>query len=68
MLLGHHAAVMVTPGDVESLVDGLKALVEDPARRERLGRAARQLVLDRHTWQAHTARIIDSLRLRLAVV
>ena len=60
------AAVMVTPGDVDALVAGLTTLVEDPARREALGRAARQLVLDRHTWRAHTARIIDGLRRRLA--
>jgi glycosyltransferase involved in cell wall biosynthesis len=60
------AAVMVTPGHVESLVAGLMMLVEDPGRREALGRAARQLVLDRYTWRAHTARIIDSLRGRLA--
>jgi glycosyltransferase involved in cell wall biosynthesis len=65
---GEHgrAAVMVAPGDVDSLVAGLTTLVEDPARGEALGRAARHLVLERHTWRAHTARIIDGLRRRLA--
>jgi glycosyltransferase involved in cell wall biosynthesis len=60
------AAVMVAPGDVDSLAAGLAALVENPALRESLGRMARQLVLERHTWRAHTARIIDALRRRLA--
>jgi len=60
------AAVMVTPGDVDSLAGGLTTLIEDPARREALGREARQLVLDRHSWRAHTARIVARLRERLA--
>jgi glycosyltransferase involved in cell wall biosynthesis len=59
------AAVMVAPGDVDALAGGLAALVDDPARREALGRISRQLVLDRHTWRAHTRRIIDALRQRL---
>jgi glycosyltransferase involved in cell wall biosynthesis len=58
--------VMVAPGDVDSLVSGLAALVDDPARRDALGRAARQLVLERHSWRAHTARIIEALHQRLA--
>ena len=60
------AAVMVTPGDVDALATGLAALVDDPLRREALGRAARALALERHTWRAHTARIVDALRRRLA--
>jgi glycosyltransferase involved in cell wall biosynthesis len=59
------AALMVTPGDVDSLVAGLTTLMEDPARGETLGREARRMVLDRHTWRSHTARIVDALRERL---
>jgi glycosyltransferase involved in cell wall biosynthesis len=60
------AAVMVTPGDVDGLATGLAALIDDAARREALGRTARALVLERHTWRAHTERIFDALRRRLA--
>ena len=59
------AAVMAVPGDPDSLVRGLAALIDDPARRAALGREARRLVLERHTWHAHTARIIARLRQRL---
>jgi glycosyltransferase involved in cell wall biosynthesis len=55
------AAVMVTPGDADSLVDGIAALIDDPARAQALGREARRLALLRHTWHAHTARIIERL-------
>ena len=61
-------AVMVAPGDVDALAGGLAALVDDPFRREALGRAARQLAIERHTWRAHTARIVEALRRRLAAV
>jgi glycosyltransferase involved in cell wall biosynthesis len=65
---GEHvrAAVMVTPGDVDALVAGLTALIEEPARRAALGREARRRVLERHTWRAHTARIVGRLRERLS--
>jgi glycosyltransferase involved in cell wall biosynthesis len=60
------AAVMVHPGDVESLVGGLMALIEDPDRRQALGEVARHMAVERHSWRAHTARIVDRLRERLA--
>ena len=59
------AAVMVTPGDPDSLVGGLAALIDDPSRGRALALEARRLVLLRHTWRAHTARIIERLTERL---
>lgn len=59
-------AWLVQPGDPEALADGLQALVEDSERRDRLGRAAREDAVQRHTWLAHTKYIIDALERRLA--
>ena len=56
------SAWMVTPGDSKSLKNGLKTLIEDPAKRERLGRTARQEVLRHHTWSSHTQKILDRLQ------
>jgi len=56
------AAKMVVPGDVDSLANGLRALVEDPETRAALGAEARRLAVQRHTWRAHTERIVDALR------
>jgi glycosyltransferase involved in cell wall biosynthesis len=59
------AAVMVTPGDADALAAGLRALVHDPERRAALGREARRLAVERHSWRSHAARIVDALRARL---
>jgi glycosyltransferase involved in cell wall biosynthesis len=55
------AGQMVEPGSVDSLVRGLAALVDDPARRAALGAEARRLAVERHTWREHTARIVRAL-------
>jgi glycosyltransferase involved in cell wall biosynthesis len=49
---------LVTPGDVDELHDRIATLLGDPARAERLGRAARELVVDRFTWKACAQRCL----------
>jgi len=55
-------AWLVKPGEVESLAEGLRVLLEDPARRLRLGEAARKEVTEKYTWKEHTRRIIEKLK------
>jgi len=57
-------AWMVEPGDSQSLTAGLKKLVDDSALRERLGAAAREVAVARHTWKEHTRRIVEKLKER----
>lgn len=45
-------AVQVTPGDVEELTAAIAALLDDPERRARMGRAGRQRVLQKFSWHA----------------
>ena len=51
----------VKPGDVHELSNGIRALIEDPSLRQRLGQAARQRVLKDYTWAKHTSRIVHKL-------
>jgi glycosyltransferase involved in cell wall biosynthesis len=55
-------AWLVRPGDPEDLAHGIDTLVTDAPRRARLGAAARQAAVARHTWREHTRRTIDRLR------
>lgn len=57
-------AWMVKPGDADALVEGLAVLIDDSARRTRLGDAARREVLARYTWREHTRRIVEALEAR----
>lgn len=47
--------VLVAPRDIDALTDALSALLDDPARRSRLGAAARQTYLRRFTVDAFQA-------------
>ncbi len=51
---------LVPPGDSESLRARLAELLGDPARAQRMGRAARELVLERYTWQAVAERCLTA--------
>ncbi|MCD6640721.1 MAG: glycosyltransferase family 4 protein [Nocardioides sp.] len=45
-------ADLVTPGDVGELEQALAALLDDPARRERMGQAGRRRVQELFSWRA----------------
>jgi glycosyltransferase involved in cell wall biosynthesis len=57
-----HTAWLVKPGDIESLMEGLRVLIDDRVRRERLGQAARNEVVAKYTWKEHTRKIIEKLK------
>lgn len=59
-------AWLVKPGDIESLMSGLKTLIDDGAKRKRLGKAARQEVVAKYTWKEHTRKTIEKLKERCA--
>jgi glycosyltransferase involved in cell wall biosynthesis len=44
-------ADLVTPGDVGELTKALERMLDDPARRERMGRAGRRRVLTHFSWR-----------------
>lgn len=48
-------ADLVTPGDVGELEAALAALLDDPERRERMGRAGRERVQELFSWRAVAA-------------
>ena len=45
-------ADLVPPGDVGELERALEAMLDDPERRERMGRAGRRRVLEKFSWHA----------------
>ncbi len=49
---------LVEPGNEEELHDRLSTLLADPALAERMGRAAREWVLERFTWDACALRCL----------
>ncbi|MCL4079345.1 glycosyltransferase [Coriobacteriia bacterium Es71-Z0120] len=57
-------AWLVKPGDAEDLSRGIERLVDDPELRARLGAAAREQAVAKHTWREHTRRIVEALRER----
>ena len=48
--MSDETSVAVPPGDPRALADALVALVEDEPRRRSLGAAARELAIERYSW------------------
>jgi glycosyltransferase involved in cell wall biosynthesis len=57
-------AWLVKPGDAESLMLGLKTLIDNPQMSKRLGEAAQREVVAKYTWKEHTRKIIEKLKER----
>jgi glycosyltransferase involved in cell wall biosynthesis len=55
-------AFMVEPGRVESLAEGILALVRDKALRDKLGANARAEALAKYTWKEHVAKTASKLK------
>ena len=53
-------ADLVTPGDVGELTHALAALLDDPERRERMGQAGRERVLEMFSWRAVAEKTADA--------
>ncbi len=56
-------ALLVEPGNVQALCDGIEKLIKNDEMRMRLGRSAREEALAHYTWQAHVRRIIEFMGL-----
>jgi glycosyltransferase involved in cell wall biosynthesis len=54
------SAVLIAPGDARALAEGVAALAADPARRRRLGAAARALA-PAHTWDRRARAILEAV-------
>ena len=58
--------ILVSPFDSNALADACIALIRDPERRMRLGKAGRQFVLDHYQWHANAAIMASVYRQSLA--
>lgn len=54
-------AILVEPGNVEELVDGMLKLVKDKELRKNLGLNAREKVIAEHTWKRNVEKVIEAL-------
>lgn len=61
-LVSDGAGLVVPVGDAEAFAAALKRLADNPALRQRMGATGRQQVLDRHTWPASAAKLLQLYR------
>jgi glycosyltransferase involved in cell wall biosynthesis len=55
------SALLVPPDDPQALCDAILRLVDDACLRNRLAEAARQAVVERHTWRQNAERVLGAL-------
>ncbi len=60
VLEDEQTALLVEPGNVRELSEAIQRLSQSKELRERLGAAARNAAIERHTWGYNAARVIDA--------
>ncbi|MEP6637331.1 MAG: glycosyltransferase family 4 protein, partial [Acidobacteriota bacterium] len=66
VLSDEETALLVEPGDARELSTAINRLANSPALRERLGTAARQAAIERHTWKRNALNVVETYRSWLA--
>jgi glycosyltransferase involved in cell wall biosynthesis len=62
VLTHNETALLVTPGNVQELVAAIRLLASDERLRSRLGKRAREVAMERHTWRQNAARALQFSR------
>ena len=52
--------IIVKPGDVDAIAEGIEKLYRDPALVERVGHAARKRMVENFTWDHFRTRLLDA--------
>ena len=60
VLVDHETAVLVEPGNVRELADGIVKLVEADGLREQLGKRAREVAEREFTWKHNAQRVLQA--------
>lgn len=62
VLSDEETALLVEPASARQLAKAVLRLSQSPELRQRLGAAARQTAIERHTWRRNAQRVIDEYR------
>lgn len=62
-VLSHEeTALLVEPGNAETLAEAIIRMVDSSELRERLGKKARELAVENYTWKHNAQRVLDAYR------
>jgi glycosyltransferase involved in cell wall biosynthesis len=61
ILKHNETAILVEPGNVHELAQGMKRLILDSNMRKQIGDNARKEIVDSYSWRIHTKKIFDRL-------
>ncbi len=62
VLSQNETAILVEPGDVDQFVEAVRLLASDARLRESLGRRAREVAIERHTWARNALNVMATIR------
>lgn len=62
VLSDQETALLTEPGNARELADAILRLSRSPELRKRLGAAAREAAIDRHTWKRNAGRVLECYR------
>jgi glycosyltransferase involved in cell wall biosynthesis len=54
--------LIVPPKDIDAAAQALSSMIANPAERQQMGQNAKQLILERLTWQANTRQLLEILQ------